>query len=73
MYTVGIHEAKTHLSKLIERVLEGQEVIISRSGEPVAKLLPIDKKPLKKRVPGMDKGKVWIADDFDEIPEGFED
>ena len=69
-FQVGVHEAKTTLSKLIEKALLGETVIITRSGEPVIRLEPIPKK-LKKRVPGRSKGKIWIADDFDEWPDDF--
>lgn len=61
---VNIHEAKTHLSRLLARVAAGEEVLISRAGKPVARLVPVDK-PRRRRVPGRDRGKVWIADDFD--------
>lgn len=64
MIEVNIHEAKTHLSRLLVQVEAGEEVIIARSGEPVAKIVAITK-PSKKRVLGQYKGKVVIADDFD--------
>jgi prevent-host-death family protein len=62
---VNIHQAKTHLSRLLRRVAEGEEVTIARAGVPVARLVPVEKKPLKKRPLGMDRGKIWIAEDFD--------
>jgi prevent-host-death family protein len=64
MIEVNIHEAKTHLSRLLAKVEEGEEVIIARSGEPVAKIVPIERTG-KKRVLGQDVGAVTIADDFD--------
>jgi prevent-host-death family protein len=64
MVQVNVHQAKTHLSRLLSRVAAGEEIIISKGGKPVARLVPY-KQPKKKRVPGQDKGKVWIADDFD--------
>jgi prevent-host-death family protein len=70
MKTVNIHEAKTHLSKLIQKVLKGEEVIISKYGEPLVKLEPYH--PKIKRKPGVWKGKVKIADDFDELPPEIE-
>lgn len=76
MKIVNIHEAKTHFSKLVDRAMHGEEVIIARSGAPVVKLIAIqNKKP--KRVPGALKGKIRISDDFDaplsaEILEEFE-
>jgi prevent-host-death family protein len=62
---VNVHEAKTQLSRLLRRVAEGEEVTISRAGVPVARLIRIENKPAKKRPLGMDRGKIWIADDFD--------
>ncbi len=64
MLTVNTHEAKTQLSRLLARVNHGEEIIIARSGKPIAKLIPI-KQNIAKRRPGIDKGKAWIADDFD--------
>ena len=69
METVNIHEAKTHLSKLLARVAAGEEIIIARAGKPVAKLSPVPLQSAGKRVPGIDKGKVWMADDFDVMSE----
>jgi prevent-host-death family protein len=64
---VNIHEAKTHLSKLLQRVAQGEEITIARAGVPVARLIAVA--PAKRRL-GIDKGKIWIADDFDApIPE----
>jgi len=65
MIEVNIHEAKTHLSRLLVKVADGEEVIIARNGEAVAKLVAIVK-PGKKRVLGQYKGKVVIAVDFDD-------
>ncbi len=64
MYDVNVHEAKTHLSRLLARVERGEEVVISRSGKPVARLVPVAAPP-GPRVLGGDKGKVVIAEDFD--------
>jgi prevent-host-death family protein len=60
---VNIHEAKTHLSRLLQRVAAGEEVTIARSGEPVARLVAVE--PRKKRPLGFARGQVWVADDFD--------
>ena len=61
---VNIHEAKTHFSRLLQRVANGEEVIIARAGVPVARLVPVvqkqDVRPL-----GFARGEVWVADDFD--------
>ncbi len=63
MRTVNMHEAKTHFSKLVDSVIKGNEIVIAIAGKPVAKLIPIEKKP--KRRPGALKGKIKIAKDFD--------
>lgn len=65
MLTTNIYQAKTNLSKLIEQVLKGEEVIIAKAGKPVAKLVEY-KKPLQPRKLGLWKGKVWVSDDFDD-------
>ena len=68
---VNIHEAKTHLSKLLARVREGEEIIIAKAGSPVARLVPVVDRPAR-RLPGSAKGKVAIAPDFDApLPEGI--
>ena len=64
MPTINTHEAKTQLSRLLLRVSSGEEIIIAKSGKPVAKLVPI-KRQTHKRVAGIDRGNVWIAEDFD--------
>lgn len=63
--SVNVHEAKTHLSRLLERVERGQEIVIARSGRPVAKLVPIHPEPRRRPI-GRDRGRVWMAEDFDE-------
>jgi prevent-host-death family protein len=60
---VNIHEAKTHLSRLLQRVAAGEEVTIARSGVPVARLVAVE--PQSKRPLGFARGEVWVADDFD--------
>jgi prevent-host-death family protein len=67
--TVNIHDAKTHLSKLLVRVEKGEEIVIAKAGKPIARLVPERPPSPSKRVPGFGKGKVWIADDFDEMSE----
>lgn len=63
--TYNVHEAKTHLSKLLERVAAGEDITIARAGVPVARLvaavLPTESRPL-----GTEKGRVVVADDFDD-------
>ena len=63
---VNIHEAKTHLSRLVERVEAGEEVVIARAGRPVARLVPFRRRSTP-RVPGLWRGKVILAPDFDSI------
>ncbi|WP_135256815.1 type II toxin-antitoxin system Phd/YefM family antitoxin [Thermus caldilimi] len=63
---VNIAEAKAQLSRLVQRVERGEVILIGRYGRVVAKLVPPDTPPKPKRVPGVWKGKVWIAPDFDE-------
>ncbi len=66
---VNIHEAKTNLSQLLKRVDEGQEIIIARAGKPVARLVAYAHKP-DQRVAGSAKGRVTLAEDFnDPLPE----
>ncbi len=69
METINIHAAKTNLSKLIERVEQGEEIVISRNGKPVAQVVPYadnDVKITKPRQFGQWTGKVWYAPDYDE-------
>jgi len=65
---VNIHEAKTHFSRLVERAAAGEEIVISRAGVPMARLMPLAT-PSAPRRPGAWKGRVRVADDFDELPE----
>jgi prevent-host-death family protein len=67
--SVGMHEAKTTLSRLVDAAQSGEEVVITRRGEPVVKLQPLA--PAKPRVSlyGSLKGQIKMADDFDELPE----
>lgn len=62
---VNIHEAKTHFSRLLQRVAAGEEVTIARAGVPVARLVPVPLEKKKIRPLGFDRGRVWVADDFD--------
>ena len=65
MTIFNIHEAKTHFSKLLERVSNGEEVVIAKAGKPVARLLPYVADDDSPRIPGIDRGKVTIMPDFD--------
>jgi len=70
MTIFNVHEAKTHFSKLLERVMKGEEVVIAKAGKPVARLLPFIQEDSSPRIPGIDKGKVIIMPDFDDpLPE----
>jgi prevent-host-death family protein len=65
---VNVHEAKTQLSRLLQDVEEGEEVVIARNGTPVAKLVPhVEER--KPREPGWAKGRMWMAPDFDDYDE----
>ncbi len=69
METINIHQAKTHLSRLLERVEAGEEIIIARNGKAVAKLVPLKR---RRRRPGSLKGKIRIHADFDSpLPESI--
>jgi prevent-host-death family protein len=61
---VNIHEAKTHLSRLLVQAGEGEEIIIAKAGKPIARLIPI-KERVSRRQPGSAKGQVTVATDFD--------
>jgi prevent-host-death family protein len=61
---VNIHEAKTHFSRLLQRVAAGEEVVIARAGVPVARLVAVEPKKPKTRPLGFARGEVWVADDF---------
>jgi len=62
MKTHTIHEAKTHLSKLIKLACEGEEIIIANGKKPMVKIVPIAEAP-KKRIPGGFEGKIWWSED----------
>jgi prevent-host-death family protein len=73
--SVGIHQAKTHLSRLLEDVAAGEEVVITRRGEAVATLVPVQ--PAAARRFGIDEGRFAVPDDFDaplpdEVLDAFE-
>jgi len=70
MEITNISEAKASLSRLVEKVLQGEEVIIGKAGKPVAKLVPFDMETVPRQLgAGGLEGKIWIADDFDETPD----
>ncbi|WP_324275444.1 type II toxin-antitoxin system prevent-host-death family antitoxin [Blastococcus brunescens] len=63
-----MYEAKTQLSRLIDRALAGEDVVISRAGKPMVRLVPVPPKPAR-RTPGSARSQIRIAPDFDELPE----
>ena len=67
MTKVNVHEAKSQLSKLIELAKKGEDVVIAKNGNDEVRLVPIN--PAEKDWWGLDEGKGWIADDFDELPD----
>ncbi len=68
----NIHDAKTHFSALLSRVLAGEEIIIAKAGHPIARLLPLAPSSAEVRVPGARTGGMWMSDDFDDsLPEDF--
>jgi prevent-host-death family protein len=60
---VNVHDAKTHLSRLLRRVAAGEEIVIARAGVPVARLVPVEQRPA--RVFGIDHGRFEVPEDFD--------
>ena len=66
---VNVHQAKTQLSKLLRRVEAGEDILIGRAGEPVARLTRVTPGDNAPRPPGTWRGQVEIADDFDALPE----
>ena len=67
MKSTNIHEAKTHLSRLVERAAKGEEIIIAKAGKPMAKLVPYQPEPCPRQ-PGYWRDRVAIHADFDELP-----
>jgi prevent-host-death family protein len=68
MHTVNMHEAKTRLSFLVKEALKGEEVIIANAGKPLVKLVPVHPSD-EPRIPGRYKGRITMADDFDNTPD----
>lgn len=68
MSVTNIHEAKTHLSKLVAAAEAGEDVVIARAGKPAVRLVPVEPIPpeLNFRIPNQFAGQIWIADDFDD-------
>lgn len=68
----NVHEAKTHLSRILEQVATGEEVVINKAGEPVAKVVPLRPK-VQRTGRGSLRGAIHIADDFEELPDDIAD
>jgi prevent-host-death family protein len=64
MEAVNVHEAKTHLSRLLERAMEGEEVVIMRAGRQLVRLTPVEQAPIRRKL-GTAKGDFVVPDDFD--------
>lgn len=71
MHVANIHEAKTHLSRLIDRAAAGEEIIIARAGKPVVRMVAYREEQPPKRIPGIWKGKVKMSRDFGKLPESI--
>ncbi len=69
---VNIHEAKTQLSRLVDRAAAGEEIIIGKAGKPRARLVAYSERSLP-RTPGRLRGRLWVASDFDETSESLID
>ena len=69
---INIHEAKTHFSRLVDRVEAGEEIVIARDGHPVARLVPLRPRT-QSREPGLWRGLVHLAPDFDQTDDALLD
>jgi prevent-host-death family protein len=73
MTQVGMHEAKTKLSKLVKRAEAGEDIVIARNGKPVARLVPVTGTNSLAAVRGALRGRVHLREDFDELPDDIAD
>ncbi len=73
MAQVGMHEAKTKLSQLVERAEAGEDIVIARNGRPVARLVPVASAGSMASIRGVWRGRVRIAEDFDRLPDDIAD
>jgi prevent-host-death family protein len=73
MAQIGMHEAKTKLSQLVERAESGEDIVIARNGKPVARLTPVASTSSIESVRGAWRGRVRIGEDFDELPADIAD
>ena len=72
MTQVNIHEAKTHLSRLLKQVVRGEEIVIAKGNIPIARIIPISDGTVERKI-GLSKGKVQISNDFDQALPDFEE
>ena len=71
MDIVNIHEAKTHLSRLVEKAARGEGFVIAKAGKPMVKVVPLDKtEPAQRSRLGFLQGAVQVPDDFDRLGQG---
>ncbi|SFD81397.1 type II toxin-antitoxin system Phd/YefM family antitoxin [Streptomyces aidingensis] len=68
----NVHEAKTHFSRILEQVATGEEIIISKAGEPVAKVVPL-RRTVRRTGRGSLSGQIEIMEDFDDLPDDLAD
>lgn len=66
--TVNIHEAKTHLSRLLARAAAGEDIVIAKAGRPIARLVAYEGRSAPRQ-PGQLRGRIRMAEDFDDTPE----
>ena len=70
--TVTIQDVQSQLPKILSMISEGNIVVISKNNKPLAKIVPISEQKSTKRTAGLNKGKIWISDDFDDsLPNDF--
>jgi prevent-host-death family protein len=69
MPQIGMHEAKTKLSQLVERAVSGEDIVIARNGTPVVRLVPVAGTSSLATVRGVWRDQIELADDFDELPD----
>jgi len=69
MAQIGMHEAKTNLSKLVERAQAGEDIVIARNGAPVARLVPVPRASSLASIHGALHGRIHVGEDFDELPD----
>jgi PIN domain nuclease of toxin-antitoxin system/antitoxin (DNA-binding transcriptional repressor) of toxin-antitoxin stability system len=73
MHQITIQEAESHIADVFEDVLRGEEIILTDHDKPVVKVIPYTSGNEPRGLIGSAKGKIWMADDFDETPEEFEE